>query len=237
MTTARTIIESALRKINVIGVGQALSAEEANDALIQLNAMIDSWSVEGWNNYTQVRESFPLTAQVASYTIGSGATFDTSRPVRIIAAFIRQTGSDIDYPLALISADTYANSDKLEDGTIPEALYYDGNFPLGTIILLGAPTAGYELHLYSYKENTQFTTLNTDIDLPPGMEQALVYSLAVYMAPEYEKEAYNTVKAEAIRSKKVFKVANTRNEYNQADIDPTAGGSKATYFDVLTGYR
>lgn len=237
MTTGRTIIESALRKISVLGSGQSLPAEEAADALVQLNAMIDSWNVEGWNGYTQVREVFSLTAGVTSYTIGSGGDFDTTRPVRIIAAFLRQTGSNIDYSIELIDAAAYANADKEQNGGLPCALYYDGNFPLGNILLVGAPVAGYSLYIYSYKENTQFTTINTDIDLPPGMEQALVYNLAVYMAPEYEKEASDTVKYEAVRSKKVFKVANSRNEYNTGIIEPGTGGESKDRFNILTGYR
>ena len=80
MVTARKIINSAFRKIHVLGVGSTLSAEEANDALDTLNAMLASWSAEGDLIFTETVEEFPCT-EAETYTMGVGGDFDTVAPV------------------------------------------------------------------------------------------------------------------------------------------------------------
>lgn len=233
MTTALTIIKAALRKIGKLGTGQSLPAEEAADALEALNGLIELWAVDDNKVYTQTRESFPLVGGKAAYTIGSGADFNTARPVEIIAAFTRMAGGVDDQPLTLWDIRQYATlNDRITTGR-PEILYYDGNFPIGSITLWPVPNQADTLHLYSYKELSAFPLLSTDINLPPGYEQALVFNLAVMMAPEYETEASPTVKKLAGQYKRVIENANTKTFNDQLTIDPTL--LEQSRFNIYTG--
>jgi hypothetical protein len=47
MTTARDLITMSLRSIGVLHSGETPSAEEANDGLVTLNQMLNSWLYEG----------------------------------------------------------------------------------------------------------------------------------------------------------------------------------------------
>lgn len=234
MTTARDIIESALRKIQVLGRGQSLDADSAQNGLDALNQMIDSWSIESGGSivFTETRESFPLTASQASYTIGSGGDFDTVKPYEILAMFVRV--GETDYSLQSMDAKQYADiSDKDLKSDYADYYYFDNNYPLSTITLYPVPSTGQTLHIYSLKALSNLTGLTTELAFPKGYERALIHNLAVELAPEYEKEAPATVYKIAMDSKKALSVFNTKNENNLSGIDYGLIGRGG--FNIYTG--
>lgn len=216
MTTARDLIKASYRKISILGQGSTLTAEEANDAFSELNAMLAQFSTQGALIYTETKETFSLTG-AASYTIGSGGDFNTSLPKNIIAAYATYSG--LDYPLSIIDRNEYSFiADKDLTGT-PYKLYFDSNYPLGTIYLWPLNYSSTTLTLLSEKPLTSFTTLDTVFAMPPEYETMLVHNLAVRMAPEYEREASPTVKRIARESLDHIKAQNKKNNKNKVQID------------------
>lgn len=222
MANARSIINQALRKIQVLGRGQTLPSDEATSALEALNGLLGSWSAEGATIYNSAREIFSLTG-LQSYSIGVGGDFNTAKPIKIDAAFITLGGTD--YQLTQVNAGQYAGiAAKYVSGT-PEVFYFENDEPLGRIFLYPVGLAGYSLTLWSNKAITSFADLTTNYDLPAGFEDALVWNLAVRMAPEYEKEASLTVVRGARDSKLIVEGYIKRNNYPRSKIDvPTSGG-------------
>lgn len=216
MTTARDLIESALRKIHVLGTGASLDDTEAQDALSTLNAMMATWSAEGDMIYAETIETFNLSG-AASYTIGSGATFNTDRPLYISAAYT--SSGDTDYPLVQIDNQEYAAITQKDIANIPSVYYYDAGFPNGTLYLYPVPTSVSTITLHSFKPLTSFTSLTTSFSMPPEYESALVYNLALWLAPEYEREASMGVKHIAHESKGAVEAQNKRNENFLSDVD------------------
>lgn len=228
-TTARDIVEGALRKIHVLGRGQSLPADLADDALEALNALLGSLSAEVGYIYTQARETFPLTSS-ASYTIGSGGVFNTALPAQIQSAFV--TNGTTDTPLQCYDVLRY---NELADKTItgePTTLYYDGGYPLGTIRLYPVPNASYTLTISSRKYLSEFTDLNTVYDMPPEYKRMLIANLGVEMAPEYEKEPSLTLQRIANESKRIVMSKNQRNQkyLSDARMDTTRAG-----YNIYTG--
>lgn len=233
MTTARQIIEQAARKLNILGRGQTLPAEEASAILDELNDLLGSWSVEGGLVYQDVQETFNLSSTQNQYTIGTGGDFNTERPYVITTAFVTQVGSNTDYPLEIYNIRQYAEIQQKDTQGIPEAFYYDNNFPLGNVFLYPQPSANYTLTLYSRKPLTSFTTLNTNIDLPPGYKRALVNNLAVEIAAQYEKEPTQMLIKNAQEGKGNVFAANSRNDDNVTSIDQFL--SSGDRFDIYGG--
>lgn len=198
MATARKIIKSAMRRAGILTGNENPTAEEAADGLEMLNDMLASWSNDSMVIYARTLENFPVSGGVASYTIGPGATFDTVRPVKIVSAFIRI--GTLDYPLQIINDETYADIGMKSINGIPQALNFDNNYPVVTIKLYGPPDASYTLFLLSEKQLTQFT-LDDNVDLPPGWRRALIYNLALELAPEYGQPASQEVVSVARESK------------------------------------
>lgn len=232
MATARDIIKSALRKISAIGTGAPLPAEEASQGLEVLNDMLSTWSAEGDLVFTETRETFNLTS-AASYTIGSGGDFDTTRPLYFNAVYVSQ--GSIDYPLTMIDNKQYANIPLKTTGSIPDVYYYDTGYPLGTIFLFPAPSAASTITLYSVKPLTSFTSLDTDFAMPEEYKSALIYNLATWIAPEYEREASPTVQRLAKRTKSAVVAQNKRNENYMAMLDVSAD-RKRDSGNIYEGY-
>lgn len=186
MTTARDIITTAAQILGVIRKGESLDDDEAQDALDALNGLIGSWSSDNLITLGKYREFFTLTAN-AEHSIGSGQTFDTATPTKILEAFIRQGG--IDYPLTIVNDYTYrAEPFKSLQGGASDILNYSKNpdDAYGVIRLYPVPNAGDSLHILSEKQLTQATGLSSAVFMPQaGWERALRYNLAIELAPMY----------------------------------------------------
>ena len=230
MTTARDIIKSALRKIAVLGAGSSLSNEEAQDGLDLLNGILSEWSAAGGLIFNETSETFNLTGAI-SYTVGSGGDFNTSRPTQITSLFTSSGG--IDYIAHEYSSAQYASLAYKNAEGYPDIYYYDNNYPLGTIYLYPKPTGVSTITINSVKELTSFTTLDAAFSMPAEYRIALEHNLAVYIAPEYEKEASITIQRVAKRTKNAILTQNNHNRRNIATLDVPC--STRGVFNIYTG--
>lgn len=204
VTTARDLIEKSLKEILVLGVQDTLTALELQDGLDALNLMLDSWWLEKLAVFALRRESFALTNNVATYTIGTGGAFNTTRPVRLFNAFVRY--NNVDFPLVLIDNVTYDSIPYKANGGLPQVLFYDPQYPLASINLYPVPSpAGMTLFIDSYLQIRSFTSLTDAIDLPPGYARAIIKNLAVEQAPQYNKTVTKDLAAQAAVSKGAIK--------------------------------
>lgn len=200
MTTALDIITKAMQKSGILTKTEMPSSDEANDALDSLNAMLSSWSNDSMLIVARVLESFPLVSGTATYTMGPSGGFATIRPMEIIEAHVRQ--STIDYHLDPLTDETYQGAvwDKSTQG-LPQFINCTNGYPNVTLNIWPVPSGAYTLFVLSEKELTSFTNLDQVVSLPPGWEQALVYNLAVLIAPEYGQPLDQSLVQIAIDSK------------------------------------
>lgn len=206
--TVIDIIKRAFRLIGVYSIGEAPTADESNDALEALNAMLDEWANESLMIPVTTLDSISVTSGVATYTIGSSGGTVSNRPVKISSATYLQHGA-ISYPLEILTDDEYANIGyKGLAGFIPCALVYHADMPNATITLYPTPSDAMTLKLYSIKQLNVFENLTDEIALPPGYENAIVYNLAKDLAGEYEAGVPASVLARAKTTKLKLKRTN-----------------------------
>src|SRR5262245_31874723 len=131
MSTALDIIRRSMLKAGILTKTEMPSADEAIDALSDLNNLLSSWSNDSIVIYSRVTESFSLTSGAASYTIGPGMTFDTIRPIFIAEAHVRQGTTD--YPVSVEPDEIYQHvTDKTTQGT-PLIINYTNQYPTALI--------------------------------------------------------------------------------------------------------
>lgn len=208
-TTALDIITGAAKLIGVVFKSEALTPDEANDGLVALNDMLDSWSNDNLTTYAYTLENFTLTG-AASYTIGTGGTLNTARPINIATAVLRV--GNVDYPLEIITQQEYITEIPIKSigSTIPQYLTYDNGYPLGTIKIYPV-AAGGVLYLLSNKPLSNLAALTTSVDLPPGWKKALKFNLAIDLAGEFGVEIPQAVLAGAKSSLGMIKRATSIN--------------------------
>ena len=235
MTTARDIVKSALRKISVVGTGAPMSNEDAQDGLSTLNSMLASFSVEGDVTYVDFVEEFGLTGGVGEYTIGSGGDFNTGIPTEI-KAMTYKTGT-IEYSLSQYSATQYAGIPLKSTQGIPYVYWFDSSYPLAKIRLYYVPSTNGTLTIYSTKPLTEFIDLDSDYVFPAEYLSMLEYNLAVWIAPEYEREAPATVKQVANRTYTAIQAANKRNKIPISSLDVPTSENSYGYGNINGGYE
>lgn len=240
MPTAQAVINSALKKIRALRSGESPAAEDAEDCLAALNAMLDTWSSEGLTIFAVTTDTKALTAGDDQYSIGTSADIDTARPtsVEVESCFIRDSSNN-DYPLSRMTKEEYNRiSDKASGNAIPSRLLYEQTYANGTIYLQPPPEAGLTLHLVSLKPFTTYTDLSGsggDMSFPPGYQEAIEFNLAVRIAPDFGKtpSQYVVMMAEQLLSN--IKTRNLGERPLRANVSDVPVRGASGRIDILTG--
>lgn len=185
------------------------TSTQLDDGLTVLNRTLASWSAERLMVPNVVDESFTLTIGTAVYTIGSGGTFDTTRPVRIVEGYVRDS-ANVDTPVdPSMSLDEWARiEDKATRGR-PARLYYATEYPLGKIHFDLPPDAAYTFRAWSWKPLSSIASLDTTVTLPGEYEELIVLSLAVKLAPMHTVALDATVIQQAIGAHTTVRALNS----------------------------
>jgi hypothetical protein len=216
ITTAGDLIRKALGKLLVIGTQDTLTSGELADGLDALNLMLDSWRLERLLLWAMKTDTHVLTGGQSAYTIGPGGDINTIRPTQIQNAFVRS--ANVDYPIDPIGQVQYdALAYKLTQG-IPRKMFYNPGYPLGTINLYPVPlSSAYTLHVNSYGELESFGNIADVYSLAPGYARAVIFNLALELAPDFNKAAPPEVVRMAAQSKRYIKRVNSPDVRMSAD--------------------
>lgn len=208
MTTAIDLIKRSLRQLGVYAIGEDPSADESQDCLTALNALLGSMANSPQLIYAKTLDAIALTAAQSSVTVGpSGATI-TTRPVEILPESYL-TLSGVSYPLDVFTLQQYNDISVKASQGIPVGIWPQMSMPNITLTFWPVPSQAMTLNLWSNKQVTSFATLTTDVSLPPGYDEMLAYLLAEAMAPEFQVDPIPVaVLRGASRSRRVLKRTN-----------------------------
>jgi len=229
MATAGDVINQALRSIGQLEEGETPSPETSDDCLVILNELLDSWSNERLMALYLQEESFSLVGGTASYTVGSGQTFNTTRPIKVDdSSYTVIDGTS--YPLRGINKAQYDSIPvKATSATFPNVFYYEAAYPAARIYFYPVPNAAITFKMVSWKQQSTMASLATSFSVAPGTLRAIRSNLAVEIATEFGIEAPATVQRVAMASKRNLKRVNAPNDvmsmplsilrrYGQGDI-------------------
>lgn len=239
MTQPIDIISGALLDIGAREAGETVGPDDANEAFILLNQMLDQWSNESFMvvNINEITQN--IAGGGTAWTIGVGGQINTARPLNINSAFVRVAG--LDYPVAVINVEEYELIGmKQLNGAWPRCVYYNSGSPLGILNFWPNPASG-EIHLFVDQIFTRFATINDTIQFPPGYELAMRSNLSMLLAPGYGRASaaqIGLVAATAKSSKANIKGTNMQ-PVQTAQFDSalsTGKGSDASFF-MHGGFR
>ncbi len=237
--TVRSLIARSMRDLGALAVGETPTADEASDALTTLNELLEAWSLERLMVYHIAEVTKALTGGTASYTIGSGGSINTARPLRIENAVLRDA-NNLDIPVRMLTRQEYASiALKATQSTYPHWLYYDNNYNssgLGTVTLWPVPsTSDKTLRLWCWQPLSSVATLDTTINLPPGYTRALRSNLALELAAEYGRELPASLVGVAIDSKTGIKSQLAEGVVQEMRLDSRLMGDAGRYWDYRIG--
>jgi hypothetical protein len=238
-TTPRDIINLALKTANVLGVGQAASAEDINDSFNLLNMMMAQWQRRRYMVYQLIEASKQATGQL-SYTVGPGGDFDIPRPSKLEFAYFRQnqnTPLPVDYPLQILRArEDYDRISIKSLNAFPMYAFFDGGFPLANLFVWPVPNNQYELHITVMQQIQQFQNLSDQIMLPPEYSAALMWNLTLELYPFFGLPVSPVVQGKAEASMRIIEEANAQIPLLQMPMALRGrGGTYNIYGDFYIG--
>lgn len=209
-------ITKALQKIGVVAQGESATTAQASDALDAFNALASSLSADNLLTVAQIQDSFSLVAGTAEYTIGANQTFDTTKPLSVKNAYVKDS-VNTDHPLSIVPRNIYdAQADKTSQG-IPRILFYDKGTTqnannTGTIKLNPVPNANDTLVMISEKPFTRAANAAEAITFPGEYDRMFIFNLAIDLAPDYGITPTQEVKDIAKESKEIIENLNAQNK-------------------------
>jgi len=186
--TRDQIITDAYAACGAIDENDTLNAAQTTKGARVLNGIIKSMSGPvGMPLWAVTTTSFPLTTDTATYTIGIGQTINSPKPIKILQAWHRDTTTNFDTPINVVSIDTYNRlGNKFVDAT-PVQLAYNPDISSGTIYIYPEPdsysVSNREIWIRYHRPFQDFDASGDTPDFPAEWNLPLVYSLAVALAP------------------------------------------------------
>lgn len=205
-TTRDNIIKRALRIIGAIGSGETPTTQQVNDAAEALEMMIKAFMSEGMPLWKTETTTQALSNATNSYTLS------TTKPNRVIRAWLRYTSGSIDVPINIISRDQYERLTSKTSTGYPNQLWYEPLRTTGVLHVWPTPdtsvAAAVTLYYTYQKPFDDFDSSTNEPDFPQEWFDALCFGLAARLAPEYglplEERALLWKEAEKLKADALF---------------------------------
>ena len=192
MTTSNTtifelsrdsIIAAAMRKCGVLAKGASPDAEDLTNGMQALNSLVSLFQTEGMPLWKRTQYSLSLVDGTNSYTIGVGQTTNTAFPLKIHSALIRDSSGSAQEVIQLDR--TAFNLLNTSSEGKPVQFTYQPFINYGVVKVWPTPDASYTMELTYTKPVDGYTSASETPDFPQEWQNALIYGLAVLLAPEY----------------------------------------------------
>jgi hypothetical protein len=235
MATTRELLSGAHRLLGLVNSGNVLPEAVYQDNLVALNQMVDSWSTERlavfctqdqtyyWEAGERIRtlgptgdfvyilanqSDTPIVTQGDDYIGVDDAT--TQRPILLEdSTYFRDPTTNVSYGIKFINQLQYNNiAVKTVQSTYPQVMFVNNTFPNITLSVYPVPNRMLEFHFISVQPLANPTTLETNLEFPPGYLRAFRYNLALELAPEFNVEPSAEVRRIAMYSKRNLKRIN-----------------------------
>lgn len=175
-----SIIKSALRKLGVLAQGQTPSTEDYTNGTEALNGLIQTLVTDGMPLWKRTTTTIALVDGTSSYTV--------SNAPRVYQVVLTDSASGTQIELQPKSLYDYRRLPDDTSGT-PVSYVYTPGLEDGTLIVWPTPdstvAATKSLQVVYQKEFYTFNASTDTPDFPAYWTDALIYGLAVRLAPEY----------------------------------------------------
>ena len=190
-----TIIEQALRKVGALGDTEPLDDAKKAIAAEALNLMVKTLMPLGMQVWCQDEQFVPMSAFSASPAIevGNGYTFDLDyKPLKLLEA---QRYDNVDatnpssVPLHVMTNREWQQTTRKKETGAPISVYYRPEVDKGWLHLWPMPDSYWQtngfVEVIFLRQLQDFDESTNTPDFPSEWHEALVYQLAVRLAPNY----------------------------------------------------
>jgi hypothetical protein len=187
--TRNQIIEAAMRKCGRLAKGQSADATDLSNGQQALNALIALFQkIHGMPVWARNNYSVTLVASQRDYTFGEGQTLNTPFPLKIYQVALETiTGGSMIELLPIAYKDFRLLN--TESTGVPSQFSYQPKINVGVLSLWPLPdstaASTYTLQVTYQRPFEGFSAAGETPDFPQEWQKALIYNLAVDLAPEF----------------------------------------------------
>lgn len=188
--TRNQIIEAAMRKVQALAKGQTPDSEDYTNATIALNGLIAQYQALGMQLWKRKEYDLTLVADQNSYTIGVGQSVNTVFPLKLHQVISVDTDSGAQIDVQILSVYDFNLLPQNSDATgEPVNVTYQPFINYGVLKVWPTPDATIAtqktLKLVYQSPIEDFSASTDTPDFPKEWTNALIYGLAVLIAPEF----------------------------------------------------
>lgn len=187
--TRDQLISAALRKLGVLAKGQTADAEDLTNGAQALNAVVAKLQTLGMPLWARKEYTFTPVAGTATYEIGVGKTLATPFPLKMQQALLVDTVSGANIEMEIHSIYEYNTIYSTGSTGSPIQMFYQPLVNYGVITVWPTPDAAgitnKQIKIVYQRPFEDFVSGTDTPDFPQEWHQAVIYQLAVALAPEY----------------------------------------------------
>lgn len=185
MTTLLELFRDALDETSAVGIDSQLTDDEQQTCLRDFNRFIGNLSTQSLAVYGLADQTFNTANGTATYTIGVGGTWNTTRPIRISDPAY-STINSVTFPCISITQDEYnLILYKAQPQQYPEVYLFVNDNPLASITLWPVPNAVTPITFSIERVLSVATSVYDTIIYPPGYEDMFESNMAVRLARRF----------------------------------------------------
>jgi hypothetical protein len=140
-TTPLQVITDSLNLTRAVGVDETLTSLEVSDGLRAFNDLLENWSTQKLAVYGIADQTFTFVAGTGTYTIGTGGTFNTTRPERINSPGYTTVATGVTLPCTSMTQQEYDLLPyKTQQNDYPWRFLYVNSYPLGILTFWPVPS-------------------------------------------------------------------------------------------------
>jgi hypothetical protein len=191
--TASAIIAEAYRKVGALGDTEALDATRQAIGMVMLNMMVKTFSAFGLQMWLRDEQFIPLSLfnPDQAITVGPGQEFNLIyKPLRLLECQrydLTDPADPISIPVQNMTEREYQQQNRKRSEGAPVQVFYRPDAYIGWIhVWPNADTywrTNGSLGCIFHRPVQDFDTVSDDPDFPSEWHEALVYQLAVRLAP------------------------------------------------------
>jgi len=186
--TQYQFIDAALRTLGVLALDQTPETTQYANALIKLNGLVGELRVKGLQIFQRTTYTMSLVNGTSSYTIGTGQTLNTPYPIHLLQAIRLDANASTRIDMDIIANSNFNRLPSNSSG-VPIQVTYQPKINLGVVQLWPTPDSYSATNItiqLTYLRPLEYFSASTDTaDFPEEWVSAIIYNLAVRLAPEY----------------------------------------------------
>jgi len=186
--TQYQFIDAALRTLGVLALDQTPETTQYTNALVKLNGLVGELRVKGLQIFQRTTYTMTLVNGTSSYNIGTGQTLNTPYPIHLLQAIRLDANASTRIDMDIIANSNFNRLPSNSSG-VPIQVTYQPKINMGVVQLWPTPDSYSATNVtvqLTYLRPLEYFSSSTDTaDFPEEWVSAIIYNLAVRLAPEY----------------------------------------------------